>query len=171
LSFSNEQNDLTDLVDIGGSGYSYFKKQKIDVRPSAKSSIDIPMQDLSAYMQANAFNQQPAQKQTFSPMNNILLNNAFGQQQLIPRANFPIQNLLPKMVPIQQTAFIQNDFPQLPSNIPNKYAAQQGNIPIQYELFSNQQPQDLRGIGSQLQQQMLNSFGNQQPHQIWRFMI
>jgi hypothetical protein len=75
------------------------------------------------------------------------------------------------MVPIQQTAFIQNDFPQLPSNIPNKYATQQGNIPIQYELFSNQQPQDLRGIGSQLQQQMLNSFGNQQPHQIWRFMI
>ncbi len=172
------------MVDIDGGGYSYFKRQHIDVQPSSTASLEIPDQDLSAYMQSSALKQRPtqnvptymqvntwpeqsAQKQSFIPGNNILLDNLFGQQQLMPRPKFPIQNLLTKPAPLQPSVFVQNDFPQLPQNIPNKYAGQQQNLPIQSQLFGKNLP-ELRGMGSQRQQQLLNSFGNQQPQQIWR---
>jgi hypothetical protein len=171
----NTQDDATDIVDSTGAGYSYFKKQQVDARPSFQSTIDIPSQDLSAYMQASAFKQQPNPSQIFSASNNQLLNNAFGQQQLIPRSNLPVQNLLPRTNPIQQPIFHQNDFAPIPSN---GFGAQQVNLPIQRmdaikKKFANQPSQDLRLVG--LPKTTLNGFGNQQqdlsfvpqPQQTW----
>jgi len=169
-----EQNDDDELVDNTGAGYSFFKKQQVDARPLAQPSLDISPQDLFAYMQASAFDQQPVQTQML-PTN----NNAFGQQQLIPRSNIQAQNFLPRTIQVQQPVFVQRDFPQIPSTFSSGYSSQQSNLPIQSRLlatntFGNQQmlpPQN----NFNLQQKTFSGYDNQQqdlsfvqqPQQTW----
>jgi hypothetical protein len=95
----------------------------------------MPSQDLSAYMQASAFKQQPLPSQIF-PASNKIFNNAFGQQQLIPRANVQVQNLLPQTIPIQQPVFIQKDFSQFPSTFSDGFNIPQTNLPVQSKLLA-----------------------------------
>lgn len=66
------------------------------------------------------------------PSPNQLLNSGFGQQKLIPRPNAQIQNLLPTTIQVKQPVLNQKDFPI----IPNGYAAQQGNRPIQSKILA-----------------------------------
>jgi len=66
------------------------------------------------------------------PNQNQLLNSGYGQQQLIPRSNVQIQNLLPKTIQNKQPVFNQKDFP----TIPNGYTTQQTNRPIQSKLLA-----------------------------------
>jgi len=191
-TFFNKQDDDTDLVDSSGAGYSFFKKQQIDVRPFAQpSSFDIPQQDLAAYLHSSAFSVKPNQNKMFNTFNQVLnqpsqnplfntanqvFNNAFGQQQLIPRPNIPVQNFLPNTVQIQQPQFVQKDFSQIPSISSSGYTGQQTTFPIQSKLIAtntyNNQPNILP---AQNDLKIFSGYGNQQqdlsfvsqPQQTW----
>ena len=76
------------MIDHTGAGYSYFKKQQVDSRPSAPSQTSLSSQDMSDYMRASAFKQQPSQTQVFAPSNDQFIGGTNGRQT-ISRMSMP----------------------------------------------------------------------------------
>jgi len=176
-TFSN--TDETDLVDNTGAGYSYFKKQQVDARPSFQPATPIPTHDLSAYMHSSALTAPSQQTQVDTANKDLLVNSAYAQQQVnsrVPNTYGTNQVQQPVLLP-------QNDLSQLRPTISSGYGAQQPNL-LAKNLFGNQQQYDLRTLGSpqillpqtslNMPQKTLSSYGNGQkdltflqPQQTW----
>jgi len=113
--------DESEVVDNVGAGYSYFKKQDIELRPSAKSIITLPSQDMSEYADSSALKAEPSQTRF-------------------------VQTVLPKTDLIRQPVFTQNDFTQVRSPMFTGYSGRQSDLLTQ-STFGGQQ-QDLKTLGS-----------------------
>lgn len=135
--------DDNDIVDNAGAGYSYFRKQDVNVRPSMRGAVSVPPQDISEYQHSSALSKRPVQSQVISSNTHQMLNKAFGQQQLMPRVNLPVQTLVPKTVQRLQPIARQNDL----SLLHNGYNGEQSSLLSQDVL--NNQAQDLQTLDSQ----------------------
>ena len=124
------ENDENDVIDIPAGGYSYFREQQIEGRSGASAAIDMPEEDLAAYVHASALKEKWNRKEkgSFPPSSNPTMDENFGQQS-ISRARPSMENLL--------TPTISNRRPalgQIPSSSRNKFPSQQGNFPSRSPL-------------------------------------
>lgn len=127
------KGDDSEVIDHTGAGYSYFKKQQVDSRPSAPSQAILSSQDMSEYMRASAFKQQPAQTaQTFAPSNDQFIG-ATNSRQTISRINMPVtpparENFVPSQLQRPINNF-QNDFTAPQSSFSNSnFGSQQRDL-------------------------------------------
>lgn len=127
--FSHDDNDDIDVIENGGNGYSFFKDQQIDSRSGPPSAIDMPAEDLAAYMYGSSLKGSGNGKHRLPPPSNPTFDDSFGQQQFNPRMNSPLQNLLPNTVLNKKPSLGQSDFAQGASGSRNKFPSQQGNFP------------------------------------------
>ena len=80
---SIDQDD-PETVDNMGAGYSFFKKQPIDLQSFSQASSPVLKDDISEYMFSSALKPQADQKQVFNPNTNQLSQEPFrGQQQQV----------------------------------------------------------------------------------------
>jgi hypothetical protein len=143
MSANTNPIDASDVVDNDGAGYSYFRKQDVGVRPSMRATMPVSTEDISEYQRSSALSKRPVQSQVISSNSNQMLNRAFGQQQLMPRANLPVQTLVPKTIQRLQPIARQNDL----SLVQNSFNGEQSNLLSENVL--NNQAQDFQTIGSQ----------------------
>ncbi|CAF1163817.1 unnamed protein product [Adineta steineri] len=113
--------DDSEVVDNAGAGYSYFKKQDIELRPSAKSIIALPSQDMSEYADSSALKPEPSQTRFV--------------QTVLPRTEF-----------IRQPVFTQKDLTQIRTPAFTGYTGRQSDLLTQ-STFGSQQ-QDLKTLSS-----------------------
>ena len=117
------------MIDTAGSGYSFFRQQNVEGRTGGPSAIDMPAEDLAAYMYGSSLKGSGNGKQRLPPSSNPTFDDSFGQQQSNPRSNSPLQNLLPTTVHNKKPSLGQGDFTQSSSGSRNKFINQQGNFP------------------------------------------
>lgn len=129
--FSKVQDDDSQTVDNMGAGYSFFKKQQVDLQPFSQAPSPVLKQDLSEYMFSSALKPNTAQQKQQQPINtniNQLVREPFQRQQQQ-----------------QQLAFDQMQ----QNNFQPALTQQQRNI------FGQLAPQDAETWSPQQQQQIL----------------
>lgn len=128
---SKGDHDEGDVIEFSGGGYSYFKDQQIESRPGGSSAIDMPMEDLAAYVHTSALKGKSNGKEKISspPLNPTFDATSRQSQSSIFRTKTPIDNLLPQTVQHKRPMLEQNDLTKLPSTSRNKLISQQGNFP------------------------------------------
>jgi hypothetical protein len=158
------QQDDSEVVDNIGAGYSFFRKQQIDSRPLTPSRTPAFDQDMSEYMKASAFKQQPLQSQILITKDRSF-DDFSGQQQIFTRPNLPVQTLLPRTdqntygsIQALRPVIRQNDFSQVRPLISGGYGNQQFNTYGQTQQKDFQPSQNTYGqIVKPIQQQDLRT--------------
>ena len=74
--FSLAPTDDSQIVDNAGGGYSYFKKQQIEVGPQAPISNALSANDMSEYMKSSALSTKP-RTSLFNQQGNQQINRQY----------------------------------------------------------------------------------------------